>query len=233
MNHPLNTLPKLSLLALAAGLCLSACGGSDSHDEAAKPVAMTGVFLDGAVEGLEYVAGSAAKASTNARGEFICNAGDTVTFSAGGVVLGSTLCNPVVTPLTLAASTSVADDKVVNRLLALQLLDDDSDPSNGIKISTEVKTALAGKTLDFAAAPAAFNTALAAQLATLGARFAARTVDSERRALVREHFEDTLASKLRLDTGIVAEIHKAAGEKAPEPAATVAPFSFTPNTSNV
>lgn len=196
MNHPLNTLPKLSLLALAAGLCLAACGGSDSHDEAAKPVAMTGVFLDGAVEGLEYVAGSAAKASTNAKGEFICNAGDTVTFSAGGVVLGSTLCNPVVTPLTLAASTSVADDKVVNRLLALQLLDDDSDPSNGIRITSEVRTALAGKTLDFAAAPAAFNTALSAQLATLGATFAARTVDTERRALVREHFEDTLASKV-------------------------------------
>ena len=44
---------------------------------------------------------------------------------------------------------------------------------------------------------------------------------------------DTLAGKLKLDAGIVAEIHKAAGEKAPEPAATVAPFSFTPNTSNV
>ena len=196
MNHPLNTVPKLRLLALAASFALTACGGSDSHDAPAKPVAMTGVFLDGAVEGLDYVAGSAAKASTNAKGEFTCNAGDSVTFSAGGVVLGSTLCNAIVTPLTLAASTSVADDKVVNRLMALQLLDDDSDPSNGIRISSDVKTALAGKTLDFAAAPAAFNTALAAHLATLGAQFAGRTVDTERRALVREHFEDTLASKV-------------------------------------
>ncbi|OYO27400.1 esterase-like activity of phytase family protein [Janthinobacterium sp. PC23-8] len=196
MNHPHNTVPKLRLLALAASFALTACGGSDSHDAPAAPVAMTGVFLDGAVEGLDYVAGSAAKASTNAKGEFMCNAGDSVTFSAGGVVLGSTLCNAIVTPLTLAASTSVADDKVVNRLLALQLLDDDSDPSNGIRISSDVKTALAGKTLDFAAAPAAFNTALAAHLATLGAKFAGRTVDTERRALVREHFEDTLASKV-------------------------------------
>lgn len=196
MNAAVTTTPKLTLLALAAGLCLAACGGSDSdHNEPAKPVAMTGVFLDGAVEGLDYVAGSAARASTNARGEFICNAGESVAFSVGGLALGSTLCNPLVTPLTLAASTSVADDKVVNRLLALQLLDDDSDPSNGIRLTSEVRTALAGKTLDFAAAPAVFNTALAAQLAALGGKYAARTVDAERRALVREHFEDTLASK--------------------------------------
>ena len=146
MNAAVTTTPKLTLLALAAGLCLAACGGSDSdHNEPAKPVAMTGVFLDGAVEGLDYVAGSAARASTNARGEFICNAGESVAFSVGGLALGSTLCNPLVTPLTLAASTSVADDKVVNRLLALQLLDDDSDPSNGIRLTSEVKTALAGK----------------------------------------------------------------------------------------
>jgi hypothetical protein len=49
---------------------------------------------------------------------------------------------------------------VVNRLLALQLLDEDSDPSNGIKLSADVKTALASKSADFNAAADAFNTAL-------------------------------------------------------------------------
>lgn len=196
MNTAVTTTPKLTLLALAAALCLSACGGSDNHDEPAKPVAQTGVFLDGAVEGLEYVAGGAAKASTNAKGEFMCNAGETVAFSVGGLALGSAPCGAIVTPLALAASTNVADDKVVNRLLALQLLDDDSDPSNGIKLTADVKAALAGKILDFAGAPAAFNTALAAHLAAVGGKFAGRTVDAERRALVREHFEDTLASKI-------------------------------------
>ena len=195
MKTAVTSTPKLTLLAIAAGLALAACGGSDSHNEPAKPVAQTGVFLDGAVEGLDYVAGSAAKASTNAKGEFICNPGDTVAFSVGGLALGSAPCGPVVTPLALAASTNVADDKVVNRLLALQLLDEDSDPSNGIKLTAEVKAALAGKTLDFATAPAVFNAALSAHLAAVGAKFAGRTVDAERRALVREHFEDTLASK--------------------------------------
>ena len=44
---------------------------------------------------------------------------------------------------------------------------------------------------------------------------------------------DTLASKLRLDAGIVSEIHKAAGEKPPEAVASAAPFAYTPNASNV
>lgn len=45
---------------------------------------------------------------------------------------------------------------------------------------------------------------------------------------------DALASKLRLAPALVAEIHKAAGEKAPEPAAApAAPFAYTPSASNV
>ena len=196
MNRVLKPIPKLSVLAIAAGLTLAACGGSDGNSEPAKPVALTGVFLDGAVEGLDYVAGSAAKASTNAKGEFTCTPGETVTFSVGGLALGTSQCGALITPLALAATANVQDDKVVNRLMALQLLDDDNDPSNGIKLTAEVKAALAGKSLDFSAAPAVFNTALAGHLAGLGGKFASRSVDAERRALVREHFEDTLASKI-------------------------------------
>ena len=45
---------------------------------------------------------------------------------------------------------------------------------------------------------------------------------------------DALASKLRLAPALVAEIHKAAGERAPEPAAApAAPFAYTPSGSNV
>jgi hypothetical protein len=186
---------KFSLVSLAVFSVLAGCGGSDSAPEAQK-TPMTGVFLDGAVENLDYVAGTAAKASTNAKGEFTCYAGDTVAFSVGGIALGSAPCAATITPLQLADSTDVKDLKVVNRLLALQLLDDDSDPSNGIKLNADVKTALATKSADFSAAADAFNTALSANLTTAGAKYAARSVDDSRRALVREHFEDTLASKL-------------------------------------
>jgi uncharacterized membrane protein YebE (DUF533 family) len=45
---------------------------------------------------------------------------------------------------------------------------------------------------------------------------------------------DALASKLKLAPALVAEIHKAAGEHAPEPAPVpVAPFAYTPSGSNV
>ncbi|MYM26594.1 esterase-like activity of phytase family protein [Duganella sp. FT135W] len=183
---------KFSLMSLAVFSVLAACGGD--NQPAKTPI--TGVFLDGAVENLDYVAGSAAKASTNAKGEFTCYAGDTVSFSIGGIALGSAACAATITPLQLAGSTDVKDVKVVNRLLALQLLDEDSDPANGIKLTADVKTALATKTADFGAAADAFNTSLTANLTAAGAKYAARSVDNSRRALVREHFEDTLASKV-------------------------------------
>jgi hypothetical protein len=187
---------RLSLMSLAVFSVLAGCGSND-HD-AAAPVnpAITGVFLDAVVENLDYVAGAAPKATTTAKGEYTCYAGDTVTFSLGGIALGSTLCGPTVTPLELARVSDIKDAKVINRLLTLQLLDDDSDPSNGIKLTSDIKTALAAKTLDFNAAATPFNAALSATLAAAGVKYAARSVDDNRRALVREHFEDTLASKL-------------------------------------
>jgi hypothetical protein len=186
---------NFTLLSLAVFSVLAGCGGDNATQAPAK-TPITGVFLDGAVENLDYVAGTAAKASTSAKGEFTCYAGDTVAFSVGGIALGSATCAATITPLQLAGVTDVKDTKVVNRLLALQLLDDDSDPSNGIKLTADVKTALAAKSADFNADAATFNTAMSANLTAAGAKYAARTIDDSRRALVREHFEDTLASKV-------------------------------------
>lgn len=182
----------LSLLPLA--LALAACGGSGSP-EPVKP-SVSGVFIDGAVEGADYVAGTATKASTGAKGEFSCKEGETVAFSVGGIALGSAACAATITPLQLAGVSDVKDAKVVNRLLALQLLDEDNDPANGIKIAADVKAALAGKSADFNAAAADFNKAMAANLTAAGAAYGARGIDDDRRMLVREHFEDTLASKV-------------------------------------
>lgn len=188
------SLPKLTPLAATLAVALAACGGVDAGKPVPQPV--NGVFLDGAVEGLTYKAGSATPATTGPKGEFTCLQGDTVSFSVGGINLGSATCATIISPLQLANASSPNDTAVVNRLLALQLLDDDSDPQNGIKISAAVSSALAAKTLDFGAAGATFNTALASALSAAGAKFAARSVDDERRMLVREHFEDTLATRM-------------------------------------
>ena len=64
-----------------------------------------------------------------------------------------------------------------------------NDPANGIKIAASVKAALASRTLDFSTSATAFNSALSTTLATLPAAYQSRTVDADRRILVREHFE--------------------------------------------
>lgn len=179
----------LMLGSLATALLLSACGGGDN-----TPV--NGVFLDAAVEGLDYSAAGGSKLSTSATGGFGCYAGETLAFSVGGIAMGSAPCAATATPLTLANSSNVKDDSVVNRLLFLQLLDEDNDVATGIKIPAAVKTALANKTLDFNATAAHFNAALTATLAQLPANYQQLTVDADRRMLAREHFEDTLASRL-------------------------------------
>ncbi|QGZ43108.1 esterase-like activity of phytase family protein [Pseudoduganella flava] len=190
-------MPRLSLLSLAVALV--ACGGSDNDTPAVTtpaPTRISGVLLDAAVEGVDYVAGTAARATTGAKGEFTCAEGETVSFSIGGIALGSAPCAATITPLQLAGSSDVKDVKVVNRLLALQLFDEDGDPSNGIRVTTETRTALAGRSLDFGAAAETFNTALVPVLASAGSKYASRTADADRRMLAREHFEDTLAAKL-------------------------------------
>ena len=188
----LNSLQTPLLAAMAAGALLSACGGGNDPAPAAT---VTGVFLDAAVEGLDYVAGTAAKVATNAKGEFTCQSGDTVTFSMGAVTLGSAPCSTVITPLSLAGGTDIKADKVMNRLLALQSFDEDGDPSNGIKLASDVKSALGSRTMDFSLTPDNFNKALAATLAVLPEAYKTRPADDAKRTLVREHFEDTLASK--------------------------------------
>lgn len=187
---------RLSLLSLA--VILAACGGNDSPATVTAPARtqVSGVFLDSAVEGAEYVAGTAARATTGTKGEFACLEGDTVSFALGGISLGTAACSATITPLQLAGGTDIKDIKVINRLLALQLLDEDGDPSNGIAITPGIRTALAGKNLDFTGAPATFDKALSILLASAGARYAERTIDDARRMLVREHFEDTLAARL-------------------------------------
>ncbi|MDM0075209.1 esterase-like activity of phytase family protein [Variovorax sp. J2P1-59] len=203
------------LAVVGAGLLVSACGGGGGGNftlpaggsggagaggGTATPGSVAGVFLDAAVEGLDYVAGTAAKAATSAKGEFACKEGETVTFSLGGLVLGSAACGTSITPLSLAGQKPTADglkaDAVVNRLIALQSLDDDGDPSNGIRITDAVKAALRAGALDFSAAAATFDTALNALLASLPVPYSARSSDATRRTLAREHFENTLASQL-------------------------------------
>jgi hypothetical protein len=192
-----NPSPSLLLMAalLGSSALLAACGSDEDNNVAALPATTTGVFLDAAVEGLDYTAGTSAKAVTGSKGEFTCKGSEAVAFSVAGIALGSAPCGAIITPLSLAGTTDAGKDPVVNRLMLLQLLDEDGDPANGIKLTPAVKALLANRTLDFNLAPAAFHTALIATLALLPEAYKTRAVDDDRRMLAREHFEDTLASQ--------------------------------------
>jgi Esterase-like activity of phytase len=185
------TVPAL----LITGGLLTACGGGQ-QDSLPTPAPVSGVFLDSAVSGLDYVSGISAKASTGADGSFQCKTGDLMTFTLGNMNFGSTICAKAITPLTLSLASQVKDDRVVNRLLALQLLDEDNDPANGIQLNSSVKTTLATQTLDFSASAANFNSAMNALLAKLPPAYQSRSADTEHRNLAVEHFEDTLAARL-------------------------------------
>lgn len=174
---------------------LSACGGSDGGTN--TTVATTsGIFIDGAVAGLDYIDARGTAATTGADGTFTCQTGASITFNLGGITLGTATCASVLTPMDLAGTTQLSDARVSNRLTLLQMLDEDDDPSNGIQISTTTRTALAGRTLDLGATSTTFDPALTTLLAAAGSKFAERTVGDDRRQLSIEHFEDSLASKL-------------------------------------
>jgi hypothetical protein len=192
---------RLVITAALFGL-LSACGGGgdDSPADAGRTLPVPppapapgtpakGRFVDSAVQGLSYACG-AATGLTNGSGEFDFLFGQNCVLRVGGIALGSTAGDRVLTPRALVAGAIDETHPTVNNIARLlQSLDDDGDPSNGIVIADSVRNALASATLNVAATPAAF--AAAAQ-ALLGTVMPGRTlVDS---APAAAHLKATLLS---------------------------------------
>jgi hypothetical protein len=133
---------------LTAGLLLTltACGGGTTPP---TETTSTGVFIDSPVAGLHYSTATQS-GTTNSLGEYDYLTGETVTFSIGGILLGSTLAGPVVTPLSLVAGATSANNPQVTNIVRLLLsLDSDNDPNNGITITNDVVAAADGLTVDF------------------------------------------------------------------------------------
>ena len=140
------TKTRLVCLQCLAAFLLISCGGSggDSENDPASndsgaPQTATGFFKDSAVEGLSYVSG-AQSGVTGADGSFIYKTGENVTFTIGGVTLGTATGKAVVTPIDLVPGGSSAHTEVQNIVRFLLMIDSDGDPSNGILISPAVST---------------------------------------------------------------------------------------------
>lgn len=160
---PMNS--TLTRLALAAALAatLSACNHDDDDKSRTASPPMTGTFTDSAVQGLHYQASpSGLSGTTDAEGHFSYREGDTITFSLGGITLGSGVqADDTVTPQDLVgtASGSEAENITTNILVLLQSLDADDDPSNGIDVSAITSAMTTGISLDFTDAPTDFANA--------------------------------------------------------------------------
>lgn len=137
------------VMALSAGLGLSACGGDDDGGNGSPaPAAVSGVFLDAAVVGINYRTATRS-GQTDAQGRYAYLPGETVTFSIGDVTLPAITAAGVVTPLTIFGVQDFEDRRVVNLARLLQTLDSDNDTTNGLQISAATHTAAAAASLNF------------------------------------------------------------------------------------
>jgi len=156
---------------------LTACGGgSDTPQE-------TGVLLDSAVGGVSYTGDKGSEGTTGSGGTFKYYPGEKVTFKIGGMTLGSASGQAVLTPLDLAGKPGVLGDHAKRILVALQTLDSDDMPDNGITITPEMRAALT-KVVSLS------NASEGDLLSALRQARAGVTLKNEDDAL--QHFADTL-----------------------------------------
>ena len=138
----------------------AACGGGGNGDGPTTPpppATAMGAFIDSPVQGLGYQSGTATPGTTDANGTFDYTVGETLSFSVGGVVLGTLPDGaPVITPFDFAGATE-------NIARFLQTLDADRDHINGIDL-VAAATALADTVQDasiFASDAMTFETDIA------------------------------------------------------------------------
>lgn len=126
------------------------CSGSSSGTH-------RGQFVDSAVEGLTFET-QTCSGTTDEEGSFLFSSGERVTFSVGGIVLGSTHARPVITPVDLVpGARDETNPAVINMARLLITLDQDRNPENGITIPQELADALAGMSVLFNQTPESFS----------------------------------------------------------------------------
>ncbi|WP_233505795.1 glycoside hydrolase family 16 protein [Rhodoferax lacus] len=186
-----------SIIAIYCIASLLGCGGGGGGGAsfAASPASVassTGVFLDSTVQGLRYDTATQ-HGETDANGQFKYLAGESVTFSVGNLVLASTPGKSLITPLDIAGTTNVADQRVTNMLVLLQSLDADGNTSNGIAIPAAASAA-APTGIDFDVSPTAFRSMAAITTFLANAVGASRQIVSAADADL--HFQNSLNTGL-------------------------------------
>ncbi|MGH8445904.1 MAG: esterase-like activity of phytase family protein [Solimonas sp.] len=172
---------KNLVAAVLAASFLVACSDDDDNNAPLR----SGVLVDSAVAGVAYDSGSESGV-TDAAGTFQYREGETVTFKVGGMTVGAGKGKAQLLLRELdggSDANALPNQSSINRAVLLQTLDSDSDPTNGITISTATATALKNAAMPDVTKPSAdFATALAT---VLSAASITRTVQDA--GVARDH----------------------------------------------
>lgn len=111
------------------------------------PQILTGVFVDGPVEGLTYLYGDQT-GTTDAAGAFKYEAGHSVQFKVGNVVLGQALGKPLMTPadlvLAVDSAATTTDPRIVQITQFLMTVNSNAPTAQTMSIPAVVTTNAAG-----------------------------------------------------------------------------------------
>lgn len=160
------------IVVLMGGIAgMAGCGGGSTSNAVPAPPgppapSLSGVFVDDPVAGLSYATSSGYSGTTDAKGNFKYNSGDTITFKIGNLTLGAASGGNTISPVDLSANSTVTS----NLYVLLQSLDNKS-AANVITVPPALATAdLSGINLTQASATFASsgNAALLAAQASAG-----------------------------------------------------------------
>src|SRR5690554_113519 len=131
MHHRKHMASRTTLLfgALPLALMLSGCFDGSSSSSSRSQV-QTGTFVDSPVAGLDYEGDRTRASRTDEAGRFEYRRGEALRFAIGELELGSAPGAEVLTPLSITADATDAQDQLVGHTL-----DADGDLNNGIQIT--------------------------------------------------------------------------------------------------
>lgn len=184
-SPPINT-TSTPVVSSSSSVSTSTSASSSS----VSAVVLQGQFKDTSISGLHFVSGGQS-GNTNSTGTFSYEEGKDITFSIGGITLGTTPGKALITPIHLIADGSSDSVAVQNMVRFLLMLDADGYAGNGLQISNKVQTAAASwAQIDFAATDFAQNltTIMSAATAADGGAHQLPTAD-----LAKKHIEGTHA----------------------------------------
>lgn len=172
--------------------CGGGGGGGNSKTEVYK---VTGTLLDSAISGVTYSC-SGTTGLTNNLGQFTCPANSEVSFSIGGLLLGTRVLNSrpsqYITPATILglAEDNITDQRLINFVRLVQSLDDNNNPYDGINITSNVRSILEGESLNI------YNSSLVEDDLITLLSSVSKTIVSTNDALT--HYKDTLVITLNI-----------------------------------